>query len=97
MHQLPGAAGSALALLWINGTWPRKLAMLIGGLAASYYITPGLLSVYHWNEGMTGFGVGLCSMSLVDGIFRAWQSLALGLLLEDSIRKLLGLPPKGGI
>lgn len=93
---LPGVIGSLGALLWINGTWPRRIAMVGLGSAASYYGAPHIAGMFSMGEGLAGFLVGLFGMSIVDSIFRTWQDLGLTSLVREFARARLGLPPKEG-
>lgn len=92
--KLPGILGSAGALLWMQGTWPRKLAMLILGVAASEYGTADFTAFAGVSDGLAGFAVGMFSMTAVDAAFRAWDQFAVGALLNEWARKRLGLSPK---
>lgn len=94
-QKLPGILGSAGALMWIQGTWPRKIAMLVLGIAASAYGTADFAAFAGISEGLAGFVVGLFSMTAADWCFRAWDQFSLGPLLNEWVRKKLGLPPKG--
>lgn len=98
--KIPGILGSAGALMWIQGSWPRKVAMLILGIAASNYGTADFTALAGVSEGLGGFVVGLFSMTAADWSFRAWDQFALGPLMNEWARRRLGLPPKppeGGI
>lgn len=93
---LPGAIGSVGALLWIKGTWPRRIAMVGLGSAASYYGAPHVASMTGMGEGLAGFLVGLFGMSVVDSLFKTWQELGLTEIVREFIRTRLGLPLKKG-
>lgn len=92
---LPGAIGSIGALLWIKGTWPRRIAMVGLGSAASYYGAPHVSVLFAMEEGLSGFLTGLFSMSVVDSVFKTWQELGLTELVREFVRARLGLQ-KGG-
>lgn len=88
---LAGPAGSMVALFWLNGSIIRKCGMFVAGWAMSFY---GAASVAGWlgfNEGFTGFLLGVFGMSIVDKIFEAWNTLKLGEILQDWVRKRLGV------
>lgn len=89
---IPGTIGSIASLLWIKATWPRKLAMLLLGIAASHYVAPVVSQRLGLDPNISAFLIGLFGMSIVDGIFRAWETLNLGEILRDAIRQKLGLP-----
>ena len=92
---LPGAIGSIGALLWIKGTWPRRIAMVGLGSAASYYGAPHVSALFGMEEGLSGFLTGLFSLSVVDSVFKTWQELGLTELVREFVRARLGLQ-KGG-
>lgn len=89
---IPGTIGSLGALLWIKATWPRKIAMLALGIAACHYVSPVVASRLGLDPNISAFLIGLFGMSIVDGLFRAWEVLSLGEILRDAIRHKLGLP-----
>lgn len=94
LPKLPGIVGSAGALMWIQGSWPRKVAMLLLGVAASEF---GAGDFGDWagiSPHLAGFLVGLFSMTAADWCFRAWDQFALGPLLNEWVRKRLGLDTK---
>ena len=93
---LPGVIGSAGALLWIKAPWPRRVAMLALGSAASYYGGAHIAGLFGMGEGLAGFLVGLFGMSVVDSIFKTWAELGLTSIVREWIRARLGLSPKGG-
>ena len=93
---LPGAIGSAGALLWIKGTWPRRIAMVGLGSAASYYGAQHVSALFGMEEGLSGFLTGLFSMSVVDSVFKTWQELGLTELVREFVRARLGIKSKEG-
>ncbi len=93
---LPGVIGSVGALLWINGSWPRRIAMVGLGSAASYYGAPHLAYMFTMGQGLAGFLLGLFGMSVVDSIFKTWADMGLTSILREFVRARLGLPPKEG-
>lgn len=93
---LPGILGSVGALLWIKAPWPRRVAMVALGSAASFYGGSHIAQLFDMGEGLAGFLVGLFGMSVVDSIFRTWAELGLSSILREFIRARLGLPPREG-
>ena len=91
---LPGVIGSIGAMLWINAPWPRRVAMVALGSAASYYGAQHLAAMLGMGEGLSGFLVGLFGMSVVDSVFKA--DMGLSVMVRDWLRARLGLPPKEG-
>lgn len=62
-----GIAGALVSMRFLQGTWPEKITMAIGGAALSYYATPAVaawLSVES-AEGLIGFLIGLFGMAIV--------------------------------
>lgn len=92
---IPGVVGSLGALLWIRGTWSRRIAMMALGSAASYYGAPHMAQLFTMGEGLAGFLVGLFGMSVVDSVFKTWQELGLTELVREFLRTKLGLPVSG--
>lgn len=100
---LPGTIGSMGAMLWMQGPWFRKLALVILGIAASHFFSPAVnaytalaLPPDGLGEGTAGFMVGLFSMSIVDGVFRLGESIFphVPQLTIEFVRKILRLPSK---
>lgn len=88
---LPGVLGSAGALLWLKGSWVRRMAMVGLGSVASYYGAPHIATMFGMGEGLAGFLVGLFGMSVVDSIFKTWADLGFTPILREFIRVRLGL------
>lgn len=91
---LPGVIGSIGALLWIQGSWPRRIALMALGSAASFYGGHHVSSLFSMGEGLAGFLIGLFSMSVVDSIFKTWSELGFSSILREFVRARLGLSPK---
>lgn len=91
----PGVIGSVGALLWIDGSWPRKVAMVVLGSFTSYYAGDWVISATGMNPKLAGFIIGLFGMAVVDSVFKSWSDLGLTEILREFIRARLGLPPKG--
>lgn len=94
LPKMPGVIGSIGAVMWMQGTFKRKAAMILLGIAASEFGTADFVSVTGISEGLSGFLVGMCSMTFADWVFRGWAQFQLGPLLNEWSRKFLGLPPK---
>lgn len=89
--QAAGPLGALSAMLFMRGPWPQRLAMLVPGMALSFY-GAGPLAVYlHMPEGLSGFLLGLFGMAAVGKVFDTWESLQLGDLLRKRIAALLGV------
>jgi hypothetical protein len=92
----PGALGALIALPFLAGTLPARVAMVAGGVALSYWGTP--TAAIHLGvtnaEGLVGFLIGLFGMSVVAKLHEVLASLkaelAVGTLM-DWIRKNLGV------
>ena len=90
-RHLAGPAGSLIALMWMEGTWPRKIAMFAAGWVLSYYGSPHLAEWLGFNEGFSGFLLGLFGMAIVDKLFTAWKDLQVGQIFTDWLKKRLGV------
>ena len=88
---LAGPAGSLIALMWIEGTWFRKIAMFAAGWVLSFYGSIHLANWLGFNEGFSGFLLGLFGMSIVDKMFTAWKELEMGSIISDWLKKKLGV------
>lgn len=88
----PGLLGSMGAMLWIQGSWKRKLSLFAFGGVMAWYATPWIYAKTGISEGFLGLMVGLFGMSVVDSIFRAWADLGLSSILREWVRVRLGLP-----
>lgn len=91
---VPGVLGSTGAMLWMKGTWLRKMSMVVLGIATSYYVSPTLIQLLAADAGAAIFCVGLFGMTIIDWIFRLLESVGLEIIIRDWLRKFLGLPPK---
>lgn len=91
---LAGPAGSAIALIWLNGRLLRKCAMFFAGCILSWYVA-GPASIWlDLPEGFTGLLLGIFGMAVVDKIFEVIRTVQPGELITDFIRKRLGLERK---
>lgn len=91
---IPGFLGSFGALLWLKETWPRRIAMLFLGVVLSYYAGNYAAELFSLDKSLAGFLVGLFGMSLVDTVFKTWESLGLAQTFKEFVRVKLGLPGK---
>lgn len=90
----PGIVGSLVSLRWIEGTWLRKLHMFLAGCAMATYAAPNLAAWSGMNPGLASFCLGVFGMSVIAKMFDTWSTFAFSALLEEWIRKVLGLAPK---
>lgn len=92
----PGAAGSLVALPFLQGPWSVRVAMVLGGSALSFY---GTKPVASWmqvinSDGLIGFLIGLFGMALVakaHELIAALNVSDIGMALKDWVRKKLGV------
>jgi hypothetical protein len=92
---LPGAVGAAISTIFLHQeTWPRRIAMAVAGTATARFGGSAASAWTGLDPSFAGFLVGLFSMAIVAGVFETWRSLALGPIVTEWIRKVLGLPPK---
>lgn len=72
-----GVAGALVSMRFLQGTWPEKITMAMGGAALSYY---GTTHVAHWlsmetAEGLVGFLIGLFGMAIVSKGYEVIQMI----------------------
>lgn len=89
---VPGVVGSAGALFWLQGTWPKKLGMFLLGASLSYMGTPYVADYFRLAEGFAGFLLGLFGMSLVDKIMETWKKFDLGATIKQAVDWFFGTP-----
>lgn len=89
---IPAAVGSAGALFWIQGTWPKKIGMFFLGASMSYLGTPYVSDYFGLAEGFAGFLLGLFGMSMVDKVMDTWQKFDLGATLKQVLDRFIGFP-----
>lgn len=92
---IPGAAGSATALLFMReGSAVRGLATFMAGWASSWILGPTVAAVMGVPPGVGGWTTGLFGMAIVAGVFDAWMSFdkkkALGQVWNAVMRRLGG-------
>lgn len=90
-RQAAGPLGALSAMLFMKGPWPQRLAMLVPGVALSFYGAAPLAAYLHMPEGLSGFLLGLFGMAAVGKVFDTWESLQLGELLRRRLASLLGV------
>ena len=95
-HAAPGVIGSLIALPFLQGTWPVRLAMVTGGCALSFFGTIPLAKYLGMAEaqGLVGFFVGLFGMAIVSKVYElvhTFNASAVGQALIDAARKKLGV------
>ncbi len=102
----PAVAGSAAAAAYSKYTdkdqpWWLLVVKAVTGAVVAQHATKPVASYLGWNEyqGLIGLILGLLSMAL---IIKAWETIGsikgaeLFATLVEWIRKVAGLPPKGG-
>lgn len=75
MSKLAGFFGALVALRWVRGGVWERVAMALGGMLLSYYVSPWLAGKLGVPDavGMVGFLVGLFGMTLAN---RVWEALS---------------------
>jgi hypothetical protein len=89
-----GPLGAISAMLVMNDTWPRRIAMFVPSVALSYYGGDWIAEQVGLPASLAGFLVGLLGMAFIAKILDTWDALDLGSLIKRWITKLLGLPPE---
>lgn len=68
---IAGIAGAVVSLKFVQGTWPERIIMAVGGAALSYF---GSANLAEWLKvpeavGLVGFLVGLFGMAIVAKVY----------------------------
>lgn len=92
----PGVLGSLVALPFLRGPWPVRLAMVLGGVVLSFYGSRPAAGWFDMQDaqGLVGFLIGLFGMALVAKVYEgiaAFNAGELGVAFKDWVRKRLGV------
>lgn len=68
--KLAGVAGAIVSMRFVQGSWPARIFMALGGAVFSYYAAPFLATKSGLPEGLAGFLLGLFGMAVVS---RMWE------------------------
>lgn len=89
--KLAGFAGAFISLKFIQGSWPERIVMAIGGSFFSFYASPWAASKTGLPEGLSGFLLGLFGMAICAKVWEWIQQAPVsgiwGALLEWFPRK----------
>lgn len=98
-----GATGSGLAAWLAKVTGWALVVMFLGGFLAAYFVGPLVADVFSISKPQSmqavGFVVGFVAILLLRKVHDVIDSIpadSLGGALVEWLRKLLGLPPRGG-
>lgn len=73
LTKLAGIGGALVSLRFIQGTWPERITMAIGGSLVSLYSTPWAAFKTGLPEGLCGFLLGLFGMAVCAKLWEAIQ------------------------
>ncbi len=73
LPKLAGLAGAAVSLRFVQGSWPERITMALGGFVVSVYWGQWLSANTGLPEGGAGFLLGLFGMAICDKIWQAIQ------------------------
>lgn len=88
-----GFAGAFISLKFIQGTWPERLVMALGGSVFSFYASPWASLKTGLPEGLCGFLLGLFGMAICAKVWEAIQATPIAELwtaLIDAVKRKLG-------
>ena len=68
--KLAGVAGALVSMRFVQGTWPARISMAVGGAFFSYFASPYASEKLGMPEGLSGFLLGLFGMAIVS---RFWE------------------------
>lgn len=71
--KLAGFAGAFISLKFIQGSWPERIIMALGGSLISYYGSPWASSRTGLPEGLCGFLLGLFGMAICAKVWELIQ------------------------
>lgn len=85
MTKIAGVGGALVSLKFINGTWPERCVMALGGSLLSVYATPWAASRTGLPEGLCGFLFGLFGMAICAKIWEAIQTTPISAIWTEVI------------
>lgn len=85
--KLAGVAGAAVSLKFIQGTWPERIVMALGGALLSLYASPWASGVSGLPEGLTGFLTGLLGMALLARVWEGVQVLDVAGIMKSWLER----------
>lgn len=92
---LPSALGAfsaaIIAIVQDPSKWRIALALVLPGIALSFYASAHLAKTMDIPEGLAGYMLGLLGMAAAAKILGTWQQFDLGGILSSWLRKILGL------
>ena len=90
LTKLAGVVGACISLKFINGTWPERVIMAIGGSAVSYYASPYAAQKAGLPEGLSGFLIGVFGMAICAKGWEAIQATPIAEVWRAAITKVFG-------
>ena len=74
---IAGIAGAVVSLKFVQGTWPERVIMAIGGAALSYFASDNMAKWLNVPEalGLVGFLIGLFGMAIVAKVYEVIQMI----------------------
>jgi hypothetical protein len=91
---VPGVLGSLSAVLLMRADWKTGAAIVLPGSALAYYGGTWVGNLVGMPDTLAGYLVGLGGMAFMAKVIETWQKFNLGRILNDTLRKWLGLPPE---
>ena len=90
LTKLAGVVGACISLKFINGTWPERVIMAIGGSAVSYYASPYAAQKAGLPEGLSGFLIGVFGMAICAKLWEGIQATPIAEIWQAGINKVFG-------
>lgn len=94
--KLAGLAGAVVSMRFLQGSLKERAFLAASGMVFSFYASPFMSKISGLPEGLSGFLLGLFGMALVSKAWEVIQTLPLGVLVIDALRKLFRLEKKEG-
>lgn len=86
---IPSAIGSAGALLWLDGSYKRRICLFILGAFLGVYVGSYISSAYGFPSEMSAFVIGLFGMSIADKLFKTLEQTNLSDIILAFFRRFL--------
>lgn len=86
---IPSVIGSAGALLWLDGSYKRRIGLFVLGAFLGVYAGRYISQVYGFPDEMSAFVIGLFGMSIADKLFKTIEQTNLSEIILTFFRRFL--------
>lgn len=85
--KLAGFAGAFISLKFIQGSWPERIVMAVGGSFFSFYASPWASIKTGLPEGLSGFLLGLFGMAICAKMWEGIQAMPIAEFWNAAIER----------